>query len=87
MSRPRVRVIDATRFEGYHVLHTMWADKKWGAGRTRQLLQRFLCSQRGHNAGPWGDREEGVRMRRCIDGCGWVQTEREDLVGARRVAR
>lgn len=44
---------------------TFYANKRWGYGRTRQLLSRFRCIVRSHD---FGKPNEGVRH--CSHACG-----------------
>jgi hypothetical protein len=48
---------------------TFYANKRWGHGRTRQLLRRLGCIVGGH---AFGSFSEGVR--RCGRGCGGLTT-------------
>lgn len=48
---------------------TFYANKRWGYGRTLQLLRRFRCVVRGHDFGRFN---EGIRH--CSRGCGGMTT-------------
>jgi hypothetical protein len=53
---------------------TEYSTVPWGDGRLRQLLARWLCERRGHEATQWRWHREGAYTRRCIHGCGFRQT-------------
>lgn len=55
----------------------VFAERRWGHGRVRQLLRRFLCAD-SHDWAPahW---EDGLGIARCRNECGAQLWQREEI--------